>query len=370
MKPESLRRRLDELSNQPCLVLDGGMGTALNELGLKENDAWLAPHHLDQVFIRDCVKRAHQAFLESGIDILTTNTYKLSKISIVNDGVNHGCLMDDEFHFNQLSIDNITLAKETIDEFMAKNDGCGKPSVKPRPLLAVSVSSFSTIVIGRAGTANREHAPGLDCIRCEGYGFGAPVLKSYFHSKMTDEILHHAAKCLVSVLAIETVGDHMEVQVICDVLESKAGILSDTGISTWVTMTCLTTETVDTGGSVIECLEILAKCPQVTGLGINCTEPHLVVPLLKKIKTVLHDCQAEDKLVVVYPNSGETYRSRMLKEGETEHWTWKDDGSGADWDFTEAALDWVKHGADIVGGCCRITAQQLAKFVKNVAVNS
>ena len=357
MTREPLRRRLDELSDQPCLVLDGGMGTALNKLGLDEEDAWFAPQRLDQSFIRDCVKRAHQAFLESGIDILTANTYCLGTRN-VDSGVT-----DEKFDFNQFSIDNITLAKETIDEFMAKNDR----KVKPRPLLAVSVGSFSTVVIDRAETANREQTPGVDYVRYKGYGIKSQVIKSYYHARMTNEILNHAAECLVSVLAIETVGDCMEVQVICDVLESKAKALSDTGISTWVTLTCLTTETVDTGGSVSECLEILAKCPQVTGLGINCTEPYLVVALLKKIKAVLNDCQAEDKLVVVYPNSGEMYLNRKLKDNETEHWIWKDRGSSAGWDFAESALEWVKHGAHIVGGCCRITATDIAEFVEKVA---
>ena len=265
------------------MILDGGMRTVLNSLGLNENDAWLAPVLLDQTIIRESVRKAHEQFLESGVDILTTNTYILSKRT-----VQPGATVESQkFDVTQVTIENISLAKETIDYFNAKNERQGL--VKQRPLLAMSLSSFSTSIIGRAETANREHLLGDDDLRSQGYGCGGPIISSYFHSRLTDDILHHAAKSLVSVLAIETVGNLLDVQIICDVLKQKAEMLSKCSISSWVTLACLSAETVDTGNSVDSCIDLLAKCTQVTGVGINCTEPRLT-----KIRSFAHNLTRND----------------------------------------------------------------------------
>ena len=45
--------------------------------------------------------------------------------------------------------------------------------------------------------------------------------------------------------------------------------------------------------------------PKVLALGVNCVPPGLVVPLIAELRSA-----APDKAVVVYPNSGEVYRSQ------------------------------------------------------------
>ena len=346
----ALRTRLINQQKAPCLILDGGMGTSMNNLGLNEYDAWSAPRRLNEGYIRDSVKKVHTNFLESGVDILTTNTYDSEF-----DGDSQNYMK------SRWVLENINVAKEAIDEFMARTS---KSVDAPRPLLAMSVGTVATTINLRAESSNREHDDGADCLRVEGYGFEASYIQSYFNSRLADDILHHGAMCGVAVLAFETVGDLLEVQVICDVLKAKAEILIDTAMSSWVTLTCLNEETVDTGGSVTSCIELLAKCSQVTGVGINCSQPHLVTPIIRTIKQVLKDCNAEDKLIVVYPNSGETYLSRQLKDGETNHW--KTNSAFKDWKFADAAIEWIDNGAHIVGGCCRITAEDITELVQRV----
>jgi S-methylmethionine-dependent homocysteine/selenocysteine methylase len=34
-----------------------------------------------------------------------------------------------------------------------------------------------------------------------------------------------------------------------------------------------------------------------------------------------------------------------------------------DWNFADAAVEWVDNGVNIIGGCCRITAKEIAELV-------
>ena len=43
---------------------------------------------------------------------------------------------------------------------------------------------------------------------------------------------------------------------------------------------------------------------RVAAVGINCTPPQFILPLVAEVKSA-----APDKAIVVYPNSGETYHS-------------------------------------------------------------
>ena len=220
------------------LVLDGGMGTSLGYLGLNEFDAWSAPRRLGEPHIRNSVKKVYMDFLESGVDIITTNTYD-SQFEAVGG--------EPTYKRIQWVLDNIDLANEAIDEHLLKLPTKSKTI---RPLLAMSIGSFATVITGRAETANREQDSDDDCRRRKGYGFETSEIRSYFDARLNNDILKYAGNSNVSVLAFETVGDLLEVQVICDVLKSKADMLTETELSTWVTLTCCTEQTVDTGGSL------------------------------------------------------------------------------------------------------------------------
>lgn len=342
-------------TKQSCLILDGGMGTSLNSLGLNECEAWSSPHHLNEEPIRIAVKNVHKQFLNSGVDILTTNTYN----SVIPVDV-----VQQDYTKTQWVIDNINIAKECVDEHNAKQGSYTKCNVDAGPLIALSVGSFATTIGGRAETANKEMS-NTDIYRCKGYGFPATEIVSYFNGRLSDEILNHATESGVGVVAFETIGDLMEVEIICDVLCSKGDILTKTGLSTWVTLTCVSENSVDTGSSVTSCVEELAKCPYVSGVGVNCTEPHLISSLVKTIKLVLKECNAEEKLIVVYPNSGETYLSRDLIDGEVEHW--RKSPECTDWNFADSAIEWIEQGVHIIGGCCRINATDIFELKQKLA---
>jgi homocysteine S-methyltransferase len=295
--------------------------------------------------------------LKSGVDILSTNTYH-PKFEKFDD-----FFSEEKYKENDWVVENINVANEAIDEFMAtKSPGA------PRPLLALTIGPFASVLGvlgGRATTANRELTDAAeDRFKCEGYGFKAADIRAFYNARLADDILCQAANRGVSVIAIETVGDLLEVKVICDFLKEKGDLLAERGLDTWVVLTCDNADSVDTGGSVTACMEVLARCQQVTGVGVNCTAPQLISPIVAKINKVRKNCSGREKLIVVYPNSGETYLSRDLKNDETHHW--QKNSTYKDWNFADAAMKWIDSGVNIVGGCCRITAEDIAELVEKL----
>ena len=75
------------------------------------------------------------------------------------------------------------------------------------------------------------------------------------------------------------------------------------GTEAWVTFTCRDAATVDNGDSFAACVEAVCASPQVVGVGVNCTEPHLVPALLRAARRAAGPAA----VLVCYPNSGECY---------------------------------------------------------------
>lgn len=85
--------------------------------------------------------------------------------------------------------------------------------------------------------------------------------------------------------------------------------------------------------------------PTIKALGVNCTAPQYVVPLIREIRR-----GAPDKAVVVYPNSGEQY------DAVRNRWH----GTVTPLDCATAAGEWLAAGATLIGGCCRMGPAHIA----------
>src|SRR6185437_7406068 len=82
---------------------------------------------------------------------------------------------------------------------------------------------------------------------------------------------------------------------------------------------------------------LLDLYPQIIAIGINCTAPRHILPLIGRIRAV------STKRIAVYPNSGEIWVP------ETRSWS----GSSDPHAFGDMARQWREAGADWIGGCCR-----------------
>jgi homocysteine S-methyltransferase len=97
--------------------------------------------------------------------------------------------------------------------------------------------------------------------------------------------------------------------------------------------------------------ELVASCASVVAIGMNCTKPEFVTPLLKKLssKTALP--------LVVYPNAGRVW------DGENMCWI----GQGHDTLPTPIITEWVKAGAALIGGCCGLGPDAIRQLDQDLA---
>ena len=133
----------------------------------------------------------------------------------------------------------------------------------------------------------------------------------------------------------------------------------------WITFTCPDQYSVDNGDDFSACVEAVSQSELISGVGINCIAPHLVAPLLRTAKGVINKVDKSQietdnyrhKILVCYPNSGERYLARTLRSGEAEHWQQADRPEKEC--FADMALKWHAEGCSVIGGCCRITSEDI-----------
>ena len=100
------------------------------------------------------------------------------------------------------------------------------------------------------------------------------------------------------------------------------------------------------GESLQTCAELLTDEPQILAIGINCTAPSLILPLLR----AAHRGTSGRKPVIVYPNSGEIW------DAATRTWHGEDNTLR----FATMSQSWYAAGAWAVGGCCRTRPAHIA----------
>ncbi|HTF94820.1 MAG TPA: methionine synthase [Cellvibrio sp.] len=125
--PAALQPRIDALHKaikERILILDGGMGTMIQSYKLQEADyrgARFANYHMDiagnndllSITKPEVIREIQRAYLEAGADILETNTFNSTRISMADYE------MEDLTY--ELNFASARLARELCDEMTAKN---------------------------------------------------------------------------------------------------------------------------------------------------------------------------------------------------------------------------------------------------------
>lgn len=158
------------------------------------------------------------------------------------------------------------------------------------------------------------------------YGVTKSVLKD-FHARRLEVLISTSP----DLLALETMPDTFEVELLLE-------LLSDCPIPYWVSYSCKAGNQTNAGQSFTEAVS-LAK--DAMAVGINCTAPELITDLLLSTKS--------DKPFVVYPNSGRSWNAK------TKEWEGSSEAG-----FDELLIkSWISAGAQIIGGCCGIGADEI-----------
>jgi homocysteine S-methyltransferase len=139
------------------------------------------------------------------------------------------------------------------------------------------------------------------------------------------------AEAGADLLACETLPCLREARVLANLLREFPDVYA------WISFSCKDGAHDCEGEDVGGCAAELHGHGQIAAVGVNCTPPQYIAPLLRR----MHG--ETDKPLLAYPNSGERY------DASSKHWS----GSPASLAFGEAAREWYAEGARLIGGCCR-----------------
>ena len=162
------------------------------------------------------------------------------------------------------------------------------------------------------------------------YGVSKSALKD-FHARRLEVLIATSP----DLLALETMPDTFEVEVLLE-------LLSECPIPFWVSYSCKAGNQTNAGQSFAEAVSLAEGAMAV---GINCTAPELITDLLSSAKS--------DRPFVVYPNSGSSW------DAVKKEWIGSK-GAGFDLDLIN---QWKAAGAQYIGGCCGIGADEIATIL-------
>ena len=136
--------------------------------------------------------------------------------------------------------------------------------------------------------------------------------------------------------AIETMPGIVEARIVIEELRT----LSST--PAWVSFTCNDSHTTCAGDPITAAVEAVA--PMADAVGVNCTHPGFVAPLLRDASLVT------DLPLVAYPNHGAAW------DAVAKCWIGTADGT----DLPVHLAEWLAAGTRLVGGCCGVGTKGIA----------
>jgi homocysteine S-methyltransferase len=293
---------LDELDLTGLRVIDGGLATELERAGCDlASPLWsgeVLRTHPEKVLA------VHRSYLDAGADCLLTASYQVSAMGFREIGLNG----DEARAAIQQSV---ALGEEARREYMQAELAAGR---EPRPIwIAGSLGAYGAALHNGAEFHGRYKVSHSELVA--------------FHAERIDAMRETAA----DFVTFETIPSLAEAEAILESLERFPDLAA------YISFTCRDDGHTGHGEPIEECARLLHTRRQIIAIGINCTAPRHILPLIHRIRAV------STKRIAVYPNSGEDWVA------ETRSWA----GTSDPQSFGALAETWRRAGADWIGGCCR-----------------
>jgi homocysteine S-methyltransferase len=275
-------------------LLDGGFSTALEELGNTLNTSlWsgeLLKSHPDQV------RAAHKLFADAGAEVLITSSYQITYPGCQALGWSKG-------EVDKAIVDSTELARF--------------PGVR----VAASVGPYGAYLAD--GSEYRGN-----------YGLSKEELKDFHRDRL---------KALIAtkpdLLAVETIPEITEADAIMELISEIAPMMPF-----WISFSCKSPSELSSGESFAEAVSLVNGAPSAVAVGINCTKPSIIEPLLKSANSSIP--------YVVYPNSGREW------DAVAKVWLGPVNSS---FEISDIQA-WRSLGAMIIGGCCGVSPSDIAQL--------
>ena len=305
------------LERNGVLILDGGLATELEARGYELGDGLWSARLLHDA--PEAIQQVHADYLAAGADCIITASYQASVPGFLQHGYSETQAVD-------LLCRSVELAVTARDMFWAKTEN---RTGRLRPLVAASIGPYGAYLAdGSEYTGN--------------YDLGEDELVAFHRQRW--QLL---AATQPDILACETIPSAGEARALARLLEETPQRFA------WVSFSCRDEQHISDGSLLADAVAPLLESDQIVALGINCTPPQYMLPLITAISGMT------DKPVIVYPNSGETY------DPQAKHWSGSS-GSSSPTDFARASQLWRQAGAVLIGGCCRTSPRHIGEIQASV----
>lgn len=307
-------------AHSPTLILDGALGTELARRGCDVSDAlWSARALLDAP---QAIEQVHLDYLTAGAEVITTASYQVSFEGFARAGLSAA---DAE----RALIESVAIAQRVREKFAASRNhrrDRGSSGAHP-PQRAIRIAAS-------AGPYGATLADGSEFHGNYGLGFDALV---EFHRRRLAALVGAGA----DLLACETLPSLEEARAILAALRHFPA-----APPAWFSFTCRDERHTAHGEPLGDCARLLDAEPGVIAIGVNCTAPRFVAPLIGELRA------ATRKPLVAYPNRGQQW------DAARRAWS----GLPATEDWGTLARHWHAAGARWLGGCCGTTPADIASL--------
>lgn len=316
---------ISELLKQRILVLDGAMGTMIQQYKLMETDfrgEEFKDHPSDLKGCNDLlsitqpfiIREIHEKYLEAGSDIIETNTFNATSVSMADYRME-----PQVYRMNKASAE---LAKAAANKFTAINPG------KPR------------FVAGAIGPTSKTLSLSPDV--------NNPGFRAITFDQLVASYQEQALGLMdgsVDLLLIETIFDTQNARAALFAVENafeKTGKRLPVMISGTITDASGRT----LSGQTTEAFLISVSHANLLSVGLNCALG------AKEMRPYLAELSAKAPFFLsVYPNAGLPNQFGGYDESPQA--------------MAEQLRDFVEHGfANIIGGCCGTTPEHIREFAK------
>lgn len=297
------RPALQELCQQRILMLDGGMGTMIQQYGLSDADFGGYPGCNDYLCISkpEVIQDIHRRYLTAGSDIIETNTFSAQCISLADYGLTD--------QVKQINLASARLARQMADLFTLTNPQ------KPR------------YVAGSVGPTNKT---------CSFSSDGSEPLSVDLLRAAYREQMEALAEGGVDLLLIETIFDTLNAQA---ALEAAQGLNLPVALS----FAQVNAEGVNMNGQdIFAFIQQVCRDYQIFSVGLNCSSGAAqMAPIIQDLATRVN-CH-----ISAYPNAGmPNAQGKYDQTGE---------------EFARQCWPMIdSHSLNIIGGCCGTTDQHIA----------
>lgn len=244
-------RLTERLQDEKPVLIDGGLSTALEEMGHDLSDRLWSARLLadDPAAIGD----AHAAFVDAGAEVVITASYQASIAGFVGHG----------------------MAETDAERLIGDATSIALTAVAGRAMVAASVGPYGAVL----GDGSEYRGD---------YGLSVAQLRDW-HSRRWQLLVDSKP----DILAVETIPCLAEVEALIPLIEGS-------GIETWVCVSCGPSGNTSAGDDVADVARALRGVSNVVAVGVNCTRP-------PDVREAIEGLASSGLPMIAYPNLGRTW---------------------------------------------------------------